>query len=166
MQHHFSIPPAGRAKKYKKMQIKVFSVPLTGDEAVENELNRFLRTHRVLQVEQHLVQEAQFLGWAFCVRYLDGQAGKASTERKKGRVDYREILDAETFTRYNALREKRKQAAEGEGVPIYAVFTNEELAGLAKLEKLTAASMRSVPGVGAKKVERFGTYFYDHEASQ
>jgi len=35
------------------MQIRTFMLPSHGDLQAEEELNRFLRSHRVLQVERH-----------------------------------------------------------------------------------------------------------------
>ncbi len=43
------------------------------------------------------------------------------------------------------------------------VFTDEELAGLAKLDTITSKSMLSVKGIGEKKVERYAKYFIYNE---
>jgi superfamily II DNA helicase RecQ len=120
----------------------------------------------VLQTEHHLVSNAQGSFWCFCIKYLDEQA--ESRERQK--VDYKQVLDEATFQRFSKLRETRKEIATKEVIPAYAVFTDEELAELAKLDVLTAATMRSVKGVGEKKVEKYGAYFFskpsDEHASQ
>ena len=42
---------------------------------------------------------------------------------------------------------------------VLTVFTNEELAELAKIEGLTEAKMKSVKGIGQKKVEKYGHHF-------
>ena len=68
-------------------------------------------------------------------------------------------LDDKTFQKFSKLREIRKKVAADEAIPAYAVFTDEELAGLAKLESITQKSMLSVKGIGDKKVERFAKYF-------
>ena len=39
------------------MQIKIFTIPIMGGEKLLEEMNVFLRSKKVLQVEQHLVQE-------------------------------------------------------------------------------------------------------------
>jgi len=43
------------------------------------------------------------------------------------------------------------------------VFTDEELAGLAKLDSITEKTMLSVKGIGDKKVERFAKHFIREE---
>ena len=57
------------------------------------------------------------------------------------------------------MREIRKRLAKEEGVPAYAIFTDAEMAELAKIEILTPAAMRKVKGVGEQKIEKFGKYF-------
>jgi len=43
----------------------------------------------------------------------------------KGKVDYKEIAEAGDFALFSKLREVRKKLAEENGLPIYAVCTNE-----------------------------------------
>ena len=122
---------------------------------MNEEMNRFLRSKKILQVQNHIVNSDQGAFWCFCVKYLD----EYSTERKKEKVDYREQLDEASFKRFSEMRKIRKQVAEEEAIPAYAVFTNEELAELAKIEGLTEAKMKSVKGIGGKKVEKYGHHF-------
>lgn len=84
-----------------------------------------------------------------------------TTAPKKARVDYREVLDESTFKRFSQLRQIRKKVAQEDGVPAYAVFTDEELAALARVPKLTAEAMQSVKGIGEKKLARYGRFFVE-----
>ncbi len=77
-------------------------------------------------------------------------------------MDYKQILDDATFQKFSKLREIRKKVAADEGIPAYAVFTDEELAGLAKLDIITQKNMLSVKGIGDKKVERFAKHFINN----
>jgi len=149
------------------MQIKIFTIPIMGGEKLNEELNTFLRSRKILQVENQIVNNAQGAFWCFCVKYIDQQATKSFTRKEK--VDYREVLDETSFRRFVKMKEIRKRIAKEESIPAYAVFTNEELAALAKIEHLTPAAMEKVNGIGKKKVEKFGHYFLsdtdDHEKS-
>ena len=51
------------------MQIKIFNVSIPGGESMNDELNVFLRTHRILQTESHIVNTPQGSYWSFCVKY-------------------------------------------------------------------------------------------------
>jgi hypothetical protein len=118
------------------MQIQIFRVGANDSAGVE-EMNRFLRGHRVLSVDRHFENGV----WYFCVCHqssepvVPGQAG--------AKVDYRADLDTATFAMFSRLREARKLLAEKEGLPPYALFTNEQLAEVARrLPRSLGASTR------------------------
>lgn len=122
------------------------------------ELNAFLAAHRVLRVER------QFEGgtWHFLVEY-DGRGGDAALagRTKPPRVDYREVLSAEDFAVFAKLREVRKRLAEAEGVAVFAVATNEQLAQFARERATTLAALQAVPGFGESRTEKYGKAFLD-----
>jgi superfamily II DNA helicase RecQ len=140
------------------MQIKIITVPIAGGEQANEELNLLLRSKKVLQVEHQLVSGATGVYWCFCVKYLD-QPPPLLPGDKVAKTDYKQVLDEATFKRFSRLREIRKQLAQSEAVPAYAVFTDEELSELAKLPEITLAKMRTVKGIGEKKVEKYGEQF-------
>jgi len=139
------------------MQIKLFTIPTSDNGMAAEELNRFLRGNKILEVQSELVSNENGACWCFCVRYLE-KAGYFTSDNKK-RVDYKQVLDETIFKKFSKLREIRKKVAADEGIPAFAVFTDEELAGLAKLETITEKSMLSVKGIGDKKVERYAKHF-------
>ena len=144
------------------IQLKHFMIRASGDEATEEALNRFLRGHQVLEVRQEFVADGSNSAWNIAVRYADVQAaGPASRGSRGNAIDYKDVLDPEAFERFAELRRRRKVIAEAEGFPVFAVFTNEELAGIARMEKPTLADLRAVKGIGVKKVERFGARILD-----
>ena len=59
-----------------------------------------------------------------------GPRGSGRGEDKK--IDYKAVLSEGAFAVFSLLRDLRKTLAEAEGVPIYAVFTNEQLAKAAR----------------------------------
>lgn len=139
------------------MPIRIFSINAQGDEASALELNRFLSGKRVLGIERALVQSGSLAYWTFCVEYLDGEAKTAArNSRMAKKVDYREILEESAFARFAAMRQKRKELAETEGVPAYAIFTNEQLAAIAKMVNPTLAALKTVEGIGEAKVAKYG----------
>lgn len=134
------------------MQIKLFTIPVLGGDSLNEELNRFLRSHKVLHVEQELISISKEAFWCFSIKYLEGIASKS-----KPKIDYREVLPPEVFARYAALREIRKQLAKEEDVPAYAILKNEEMAELAKLNPLTLEGMRQIKGIGEVRIKKYGT---------
>jgi superfamily II DNA helicase RecQ len=134
------------------MQMKLFTIPIMGGEAIAEDLNVLLRTKKILEVESQLVSNQQGAHWCFCVKYLDDAT---YGDRKGQKTDYRQVLDEVTFKRFSRLREIRKAIAEAEAIPAFAVFTDEELAEMAKLDPLTAATVRGISGIGEKRTGKY-----------
>jgi predicted RNase H-like HicB family nuclease len=129
------------------MQLKFFRIPANDPGAFGDDLNAFLRGHRVLEVQRELVREAGSAWWAVCVEYLPAAAGRGGSGANgagKAKIDYREVLNAEDFGVFSRLREVRKELAERDGVPVYAVFTKENDFGAAAMD--TAGSNRVLRG--------------------
>lgn len=147
------------------MQLKFFTVPVMGGdtERAEEELNRFIRGHRILSIQRELVCNGMQSCWCCCVEYLDGDnavSGKLSYERRD-KIDYREVLGDVEFARFRVMREVRKSIAETDAVPAYAIMIDDQLAELARLEKVDEAALKKLNGFGEKKFEKYGKRFLD-----
>ena len=148
------------------LQIKTFTVPIHDDGSFAEELNRFLRSRQVLEVDREFVQDGSRSCWCFCVRYLE-RSGSGTKSANKKRIDYKEVLDETTFATFAALRSRRKDIAQAEGIPAFAVFTDAQLADMARLDPLTPATIAEVKGVGTGKIERYAEKLLeDAEASK
>ncbi len=145
------------------MQLKVFAVPAQGGEELVEKMNKFLRSHRVLSIEKRLVEQGGAY-WSFCVEYLErgGEGGGPGTgDRAKRGVDFKEILSAEDFSVFAKLRDLRKEMAEKEGVPPYAVFTNEQLAAMVTSKVDNQAALAKIDGIGSARLEKYATSFLE-----
>jgi superfamily II DNA helicase RecQ len=148
------------------MSLHCFTIPaLHGDEA-EAAFNAFCREQRVLEVERHFVADGPRSYWALCVIVADGGAPLPAALKKhgaaeapadaKGRPDYKQLLNASDFAVFAALRVWRKAQAEADGVPVYAVFTNEQLAEIARQRCTSLAALGSIDGIGEARQQRYG----------
>src|SRR5271168_4920564 len=109
------------------MQLKFFAIPALGDDDdAADAVNRFLGTHRIASLERHLVADGASSFWALCILYHPPTAARSLGARRE-KTDYRETLPAAEFAVYAKLRLLRKQLADRDGVPAYALFTNEQL---------------------------------------
>ncbi|MGH8548378.1 MAG: HRDC domain-containing protein [Methylococcales bacterium] len=131
------------------MRLRFFTISAHDPEDSARDLNEFLASNRILEIERHFVAEGGY--WAICVSYTDSSAKAA-----KPRIDYKETLDPQTFTIFSRLREIRKVLAERDSVPAYAVFTNDQLAEMAKKRVSTLAELRDIAGVGETRAGRYG----------
>lgn len=140
------------------MQIQVFNISVFDKGEQTEELNKFLRSHSIIDLEKHLISEGQTPYWTFCIRYKENSKIEPQV---KSKIDYKEILDEPAFKVFSLLRSYRKKLAEQNGVPVYAVFTNEELANIAKLSEINIENMKKINGIGSKKIEKYGQPILD-----
>ncbi len=146
------------------MQIKIITVPIIGGDAANDELNKFLRGYKILKVEQEITTSGSNAYWSFCIHYIEPTVG-GTTQNQRLKVDYRASLSEAEFQRFSKFRSIRKQLAEKEAVPAYAIFTDEELAKMSQFEVLTIADMKKTDGIGIKKIEKYALFFIplEHE---
>lgn len=135
------------------MQIQVFNISVFDNGEQTEDLNKFLRSHSIIDMEKQLISDGQTPFWTFCIRYKESSKINPQT---KSKIDYKEILDEAVFKVFSLLRTYRKKLAEQNGVPVYAVFTNEELANIAKLDEINIENMKKINGIGSKKIEKYG----------
>ena len=60
---------------------------------------------------------------------------------------------------FEALRQKRRELAQAQGVPPYLVFADKTLAAMVDLRPQSLAEFGQLSGVGAHKLERYGESF-------
>jgi len=138
------------------MQLKLFVLPIKNLGAAEAEMNGFLRGNRVLAVKKEFVADGENSFWTFCVEYLDGAGAGAMLPGGRPKVDYKEVLKPEEFEVFSRLRDWRKSVAEKEGVPVYTVLTNEQLAQMVQKQVKSKAGLKEIEGVGDARVEKYG----------
>ncbi len=139
------------------MQIKLFTIPITDNGDFLEDMNRFLRANKILEVENQLVSNERGASWCFCVKYLPVlKTQQPYAEKKK---DYKNELSEEVFKVFSRLRVLRKQIAADDAVPAYAVCTDQELAQIASLPEINEKLLKSITGFGEKKFEKYGRHF-------
>ena len=143
------------------MQYKITPVPVADPRPFEEELNTFLRSHRIVSVKTEFVASfgtGESSAFCFLVEYIEGNTSRGN---KPGRIDYREVLSDDEFAIFAKLRKTRQMLAEQHGVPIYAVFTNEQLANIARKPPASLSEMESIEGIGEGKREKYGQAILD-----
>jgi len=141
------------------MAFKFFTVPIQDSGRAEGELNGFLRSHKVLSVDRRWVEQGPSSFWSFCVDYLETSSGGTGDGRpagQRGKVDYKEVLSTEDFAVFARLRELRKEIAQAEAVPVYTIFTNEQLAQMVQARVQDKAALEKIAGVGDARLDKYG----------
>ena len=142
------------------MQLMVFMVPATGGKEENEELNRYLRGNRVVSVDKQFCQQGDTAFWSFCVTVADNTPPTAAAAsfgaERKGKVDYREVLDDESFALFSRLRAIRKTISTEQSLPAYTIFTDAELAEMTKLDTLDETTLGKIAGIGPRRAEKYG----------
>jgi superfamily II DNA helicase RecQ len=140
------------------MHYEFFLIPVESPDEDSIRLNAFLSSHCIVHVEREFYQRNGSAYWSFCVQWKSNESSIAD-RRINSKVDYKKILSAEQFDVYSRLRERRKELSEREGIPVYAVATNDQLAEMVKLDTPSLTSLGTIGGFGGVKIERYGNAF-------
>jgi len=108
-------------------------------------------------VSHHVVSAAGSAMLVFVVETV-GTARDKPANANAPRVDYRESMTPQKFAVYCRLRDERKRIAEAEGVPVYTVFSNAQLAAMVERQISTMQELAQIDGVGAARVEKYGSH--------
>jgi superfamily II DNA helicase RecQ len=140
------------------MQIKLFTISINSVEDYNEELNRFLRSHKIIEIEKQLIQTPTGVYWCMYISYI---MPTLVEQAPKERVDYKQALSPAHFVVFSVLREARKKIATNEGVSAYIVFTDAELAEIAQLPEISISKLKSIKGIGDKKADKYGKLLID-----
>ncbi|MDP6941141.1 MAG: HRDC domain-containing protein [Planctomycetota bacterium] len=144
------------------MQFYIFSVPAHGDPQAMEELNHFLRANRVVDVRKELVNHGNNPTWTFCVECLEHAPNVVKNPKaKESKIDYKDVLNAEDFSLFQKLREKRKQLALKDGSPVWSVANNAHIAAMAQARCQSKAELLKIDGFGESKVDKHGQAFLE-----
>ena len=140
------------------MPFKFFTIPVRDPQAAEASLNAFVGARRVITVERQFVANGDNSLWAVCVSYVEAES-RPSPDKRQGRVDYRELLPPEEFAVFAKLRALRKELAEREGVPLFAICSNDQLADMVRRRLMSLEGLGGLGGVGKARLEKYGEAF-------
>lgn len=69
------------------------------------------------------------------------------------------MLNEQDFALFSRLRAERRRVAEADGVPVYTVFSNAQLAEMVRARVTNESAMADVGGVGKARVEKYAATF-------
>ncbi len=89
-------------------------------------------------------------------RYVKPTRTRQSSSRTSERADPTLGMSPRQRGRWERLRLWRTETAKSEGVPAYVIFHDATLAEIARSGPESVDELRDIPGIGARKLERFG----------
>ena len=89
-------------------------------------------------------------------RYVKPTRSRQASSRTGERADPTLGMGPRERARWDRLRAWRTDTAKTDGVPAYVIFHDATLAEIARSAPDTIDDLRHIPGIGARKLERFG----------
>ena len=123
-----------------------------------------MQSHRVLAIDRRCVDQGGNWYWTVWVDYLESSSERptdTAVSRSKPRIDYKDVLSPEDFEVFAQLRTLRKEMAGEDGVALYRVFTNEQLAQIVQSRVRTQDDLRQIGGIGDARLEKYGSRVVD-----
>jgi len=140
------------------MPFRIFVIPILYGDDVTEELNAFIASHRIAHIERKWIDQGTQSAWVFCVEYVlasPTRDGNPRSQLSRNRIDYKTILSPDEFTIFSLLREVRKELSQQEGVPVFALFSNEQLAQMVQRRCSSKGDLQGIEGIGEAKVEKY-----------
>ena len=103
------------------MQIKFFTIPINSTEDFEKELNTFIGTNKILEMEKSLIQSSGQAYWCIYINYI-GKGKPIYNDTKRTKIDYKKVLPEPEYIRYEQLRTVRKEILK-QNKPISLVWS-------------------------------------------
>lgn len=142
------------------MLVKIIS--LTFDSARGNfddaPLRDFLKDKEVVSIADHFFIRNEIPYLTLVIKYFPYRAEAETELSPQGRRDesWREDLSESDMGVFNLLREWRGKRSRQDGLPPYILFTNKQLAQIAKGRPETLAALEKIDGVGRGKIDKYG----------
>ena len=124
----------------------------------DSSLREFLKDKEVVSISDHFFVRNEVPFLTLIIKYFPYRQETDANFSPQGKRDesWREELSESDMGVFNLLREWRAKRSREEGVPPYILFTNKQLAQIAKGRPHTLAELEKVDGVGLAKREKYG----------
>jgi superfamily II DNA helicase RecQ len=138
------------------MKLKAMTLRWGEDGFETAALDRFVADHDIVGTTEHFFTHAGEPCWALLLTYRPRASQPVFAAPTGGTAQEPPRLAPEEQAVYEALRKWRNDRARAEGKPPYVLFTNGQMAALARTQPRTLTALREVYGIGEAKVEAFG----------
>ncbi len=146
------------------LQFKFFTFSVF-DETAAEEVNKFIRSNKVVNVKDEVIQTPDGVYCCFRIQYSE-QGGQSfsykqyESEQKKQqkKINPKEIL-GDKYPRFITYREIRKKIFSEKNIPAFEVFNDSELVRIAEVDDLTFDKLKTIADILPSRVENHGEQF-------
>lgn len=132
------------------MPVQILTVPFDPNREIfrDEDLSRFLVNKRIKKLCPEFFHLDGRIYWTVFVDYETVLNDPEDTKQNN--------FDAPQRLLFQRFREWRKETAEKEGIPVYIIATNNQLADIVRLAPMGLDALRQIRGFGKKKVDKYG----------
>ena len=140
-------------------QIQSFFISSYGDNNQCEELNHFLRSHKVIRLTHGFVSNSDAPGFHIIVEYADN----GNAESSKKRVDYRAMLkDEPQKLIFDSLKKFRSELFKKDKlIGAYMICKDEHLYQMAINPDISIEEIKSLPHSANIKLEEYGQTLFE-----
>ena len=155
-----------RIRRFGHHRLSTFGIGADVDATTWRSVFRQLVARRLMRVDIEgfgalkLTEESRSVLRGACeVRLRRDAPAPKQRRRERPAPAARTALGPEHRALFEALRAHRRELAREQGVPPYVIFHDVTLEAMAEQQPRTLEEFAALPGVGEKKLERYGTTF-------
>lgn len=140
------------------MKLTVISLAYQEEDGFDaGPLEEFCAGHSVSGWTEHFFMRGGYPELVLVLQYEELGDRRRNGPRGPGRRerDPRRELTPPARVAYDRLREWRSLRARQDGVPVYVVFSNRELAAIAAARPGSKEALRAIEGIGKGKAEKY-----------
>ena len=143
-------------------QIQSFFISSYAPQNQCEDLNHFLRSHKIIRLSQGFVQAGENPGFQILVEYAENSSSESAQKNK--RVDYRAMLkDEKQKSEFDSLKDFRSSLCKKDKlVGAYMICKDEHLYEMVTRPEITLEEILSFPHSANIKLEEYGKILFDH----
>jgi ATP-dependent DNA helicase RecQ len=146
------------------MLTRVITLRFNGllDAFDDGPLRDFIKDKELISVRDHFFIHRKQPYLAMTVNYTlkpavtEAAVSRPGKESKPRDESWKELLTEADMPLFNTLRDWRTARARRDGVPVYVICDNQELAAIVAARPATLAALGEIKGIGKAKLERYG----------
>jgi superfamily II DNA helicase RecQ len=140
------------------MNIKLFTLPFNDENGAfdDSPLSDFAEGRDITGVHQHMIVRDGRPFWCILITYVDPKPAASRQAARERRKHPKDDLPPEKHALYEGIRQWRNARAQRDGRPAYVLFSNQEIAEIARLAPASKSDLISIPGIGDAKARDYG----------
>jgi superfamily II DNA helicase RecQ len=138
------------------LKLKVFTLRFSGSTGGfdDRPLQEFIADKEVIEFSEHFFVHENTPCLTILIAYRSLES--LESPRVLRQTDPRLEFDGVEKEAYDALRAWRAAAAKMEGIPVYMIANNKQLAKMIRLKPASREALGKVEGIGEAKIAKYG----------